>query len=119
MRQPKAMPRSREAQAGPSPRISREKRTVLAMVRLYCRAHHCTADLCRECRELAEYAVNRLDRCPFGALKAACARCVIHCYRPAVRTRIREVMRYAGPRMLYRHPWLAIMHQLDSCFGGR
>jgi hypothetical protein len=26
----------------------------------------------------------------------------------------REVMRYAGPRMLSRHPWLALMHFFDT-----
>jgi hypothetical protein len=29
-----------------------------------------------------------------------------------MRERIREVMRYAGPRMLYRHPVLAGKHYL-------
>ena len=24
------------------------------------------------------------------------------------------IMRYAGPRMLFRHPYLAIAHQLDG-----
>lgn len=27
---------------------------------------------------------------------------------------MREVMRFAGPRMLARHPWLAIMHLIDD-----
>jgi hypothetical protein len=31
-----------------------------------------------------------------------------------MRERAREVMRYAGPRMLRRHPWLALMHLFDT-----
>jgi len=27
---------------------------------------------------------------------------------------VREVMRYAGPRMLLRHPWQALRHILDK-----
>jgi hypothetical protein len=31
-----------------------------------------------------------------------------------MRERVRTVMRYAGPRMLKRHPYLAVMHILDG-----
>jgi hypothetical protein len=31
-----------------------------------------------------------------------------------MRERVREVMRYAGPRMLLHHPWLAICHLVDG-----
>jgi hypothetical protein len=31
-----------------------------------------------------------------------------------MRQRIRAVMRYAGPRMLLRHPGMAIMHLFDG-----
>ncbi|MHC4402752.1 MAG: nitrous oxide-stimulated promoter family protein [Planctomycetota bacterium] len=97
------------------PKISREKRTIRAMVRIYCRAHHGTSgELCSECGELVDYAFCRLDRCPFGAEKSTCAKCPIHCYKPAMRSRVKEVMRYAGPRMLLRHPILAIRHWLDG-----
>jgi hypothetical protein len=96
-------------------RLARERRTIEAMVDLYCRAHHATkGTLCAECQALYDYAVARLDRCPFGVDKTTCARCPIHCYKPAMRSRISEVMRYAGPRMLLRHPILALLHQLDS-----
>jgi hypothetical protein len=96
-------------------RIVREKRTVAAMVDIYCHAHHGTADtLCSECSLLLEYARCRLDRCPFGAAKTPCAKCPTHCFQPLMRTRIKAVMRYAGPRMLLRHPILAMLHQWDS-----
>lgn len=85
-----------------------------AMVRMYCAHHHGTADLCPECRELADYAGRRLDLCPYGGEKPACTNCPIHCYRPEPRERMREVMRFAGPRMLTRHPYLAVMHLIDA-----
>ena len=96
-------------------RISREKRTVDAMVRIFCEGQHGTGDgLCSECRELLHYAVERLKRCPFEERKPTCADCPIHCYRPAMRDKIRAVMRYSGPRMLFRHPVLAIHHLVDG-----
>lgn len=85
-----------------------------AMVEMYCAHHHGTADLCPDCRELADYADRRLDLCPYGGDKPACTNCPIHCYRPEPRERMREVMRFAGPRMLVRHPYLAVMHLIDA-----
>jgi len=97
------------------PRIAREKRTIAAMVGIYCRAHHgASGELCGECRELLEYAYGRLDRCPFGADKPTCANCPVHCYKPSMRSKARAVMRFAGPRMLLRHPVLALRHWLDG-----
>jgi hypothetical protein len=95
------------------PGIAREKRTVAAMLRIYCEAHgHAPGDggLCVTCGALFEYADTRLDRCPYGDGKPTCKACPIHCYQPARREEMRQVMREAGPRMLWRHPWLAIVH---------
>ena len=97
-------------------RLQRERRTIGAMIAIYCRGHHpaATERPCAECGELLAYAMARLDRCVFGGRKPACAKCPIHCYKPAMRQRVRAVMRYAGPRMLLRHPWLALCHQIDA-----
>ncbi len=98
-------------------RLRRELRTIEAMIRIYCRkAHPHRGGLCSDCQELLEYAVCRLDRCPFGSNKPTCARCPIHCYRPAMRERIRRVMRFAGPWMLVYHPYLCVRHYLDEWF---
>ena len=98
-----------------SARIAREKHTIRARVGIYCRAHHGVSHGdCRQCSELLAYALRRLDRCPFGGAKPPCADCPIHCYKPAMRDRVREVMRFAGPRMIWRHPILAIMHLIDG-----
>jgi predicted amidophosphoribosyltransferase len=97
------------------PRLARELHTIEAMIALYCREQHGTRNgLCDECRELLAYARARLARCPYQQGKTTCARCPVHCYKPSVRARIRVVMRYAGPRMLYRHPWLAVRHLFDG-----
>ncbi len=96
-------------------RIKRERKTVEAMIRLYCRDHHGGEDeLCPECGELLNYALARLDRCPFQENKPTCAKCPVHCYKPDRREKVRAVMRYAGPRMLRRHPVLAVLHLIDG-----
>ena len=99
---------------GPGRSGRRQRRTLEAMIRIYCRGNHGRRpDLCDECRRLGEYALTRLDRCPYGRNKPACSWCPTHCYQPDMRERIREVMRYSGPRMLTRHPILALLHMLD------
>lgn len=95
-------------------RLRRERRTVDAMIAITCRDLHGGGRhaLCPECAELADYARFRLERCPFGADKPTCANCKVHCYRPEMRERIQRVMRHAGPRMVLRHPVLALLHLL-------
>ena len=94
------------------PRIALEKRTIRAMIGIYCRGRHSPDEgICDDCRELLEYAFARLDRCPFGGEKSTCAKCSIHCYRSEMRAKVKEVMRFAGPRMVYRHPLLALRHR--------
>jgi len=81
------------------------------MIGIYCRDKHDTQEsLCPSCSELLDYACGRLDRCPFGTNKGTCANCAIHCYKPAMREKAKQVMRYAGSRMLWKHPLLAISH---------
>ena len=85
------------------------------MVALYCRAHHeAGAEPCDTCRALIVYAHKRLEACPFQQDKPTCGHCRVHCYKPEARGAIQEIMRYAGPRMLWRHPLLALRHLLDS-----
>ena len=96
-------------------RLERERRTVEAMIGIYCRGNHGTrGGPCQACADLRDYAFDRLDRCRFGDSKPTCADCTSHCYGPEKRMRIREVMRYSGPRMLLRHPYLAIAHLRDG-----
>lgn len=46
--------------------------------------------------------------------KTFCSNCKVHCYRPEMREKIRVVMRYSGPRMLFCHPILALRHVAES-----
>lgn len=95
-------------------RRRREQRMLEAMLRSYCRHHHHSQPLCAECGALARYAQRRLERCMFGDEKPTCANCLVHCYKAQMREKVRVMMRWAGPRMLWRHPVLAILHQLDG-----
>jgi hypothetical protein len=96
-------------------RLGRELRTIAAMIGCYCDHHHDTGTaLCPECQGLLDYAGLRLERCRFGAEKPVCAKCPVHCYQRARREQVRTVMRYAGPRMLWRHPVLSLRHWLDG-----
>lgn len=96
-------------------RIEREKKTIEKMIGLYCRAHHQPAhSLCDECQSLLDYALLRLEKCPFQPDKPTCASCPVHCYNPQMRTKVKEIMRYSGPHMLLHHPALAVMHLFDG-----
>ncbi len=97
----------------------REQYVVEEMIRLYCRRNHPKehrqkGELCPECRELADYAKARSQKCPFMETKTFCANCKVHCYQPQMRERIRKVMRFSGPRMLLHHPVLAVWHLICS-----
>jgi len=93
----------------------REKKTVALMIRIYCKNKHGTRQgLCEECSALLEYAGMRSDKCPFMETKTFCSNCRVHCYKPLMREKIREVMRFAGPRMIFSHPIMAIRHVVES-----
>lgn len=95
--------------------MTREGKTIEAMIRMYCRdQHHVPHGLCPDCDALLAYARDRLGQCPYQEGKTTCAQCPIHCYKPAMREKVRVVMRYAGPRMMYRHPILTLYHLIDG-----
>ena len=114
----------------PSRRVRREQHTLIVMIHMYCTTHHpgvpgtgrleplsgakAGTALCQECDSLLAYALTRIEDCRFGDDKPACTQCPVHCFRPDMRQRIRAVMRYAGPRMTLRHPYLAVRHLLDA-----
>lgn len=97
-------------------RLAREQATLAKMVGIFCKAHHAGAGppLCEPCREFLKYAELRLEKCPYGDDKPTCANCPVHCYKTRQRALAKEIMQYAGPRMLFRHPRLAIAHLLDG-----
>lgn len=93
----------------------KEKELVSQMISLYCKKKHGGRHgLCRDCAELDDYARARSDRCPFMETKTFCSNCKVHCYQPAMRGKIRDVMRFSGPRMIFRHPVTAICHVIET-----
>lgn len=93
----------------------KEKQVVTLMIRLYCRKKHgMKAGLCPECKALADYSCTRSDRCPFMENKTFCSNCKVHCYKPEMREKIRQVMRFSGPRMAFYHPVMAMQHVISS-----
>lgn len=85
------------------------------MIGIYCnRFHHPDGSLCEGCQELEAYALKQTAGCRFGDEKPVCSACPVHCYKRDMRARIREVMRFAGPRMIWRYPRLALMHLIDK-----
>lgn len=92
-------------------RISKEKEIVQLMIKLYCdKKHECEEELCSECNELLEYAHKRLSYCKFGDDKSSCSRCPIHCYKKDMKEKIKEVMRFSGPRLIIYRPYEFIRH---------
>lgn len=105
-------------------RRAREQLVISQMIALYCRENHGDVvrtrrsfsgePVCDACAELDMFAQARTKRCPHMATKTSCNKCATHCYPPAKRELIREVMRYAGPRMLLHHPVAAIRHLIGK-----
>jgi len=92
-------------------KIEAEKQTINLMIKIYCSKHHGRKEeLCDECRELRDYAFKRLDYCKFGENKGTCKNCKIHCYKPDMKIKIREVMKFSGPRLIIYSPKKAIEH---------
>ena len=96
-------------------RMIREFQTLEAMVRVYCRDRHGRrGEVCEDCQGLLDYAHVRLQRCRFGEEKPTCAKCPVHCYQPSRREQVKTVMRYAGPRMVWKHPLMSLRHWADG-----
>jgi hypothetical protein len=96
-------------------RIRLEQKTIDKMIHIYCKAiHNTNGELCVECRKLNEYAFQRLLACPFKEDKPVCSECTNHCYKPEMREKVKVIMRYSGPKMIFKHPYLAIMHLINE-----
>jgi hypothetical protein len=94
-------------------RQENEIKTVRMMIEMFCRHHH-HERLCKDCGALLEYAEKKVQICPHGVDKPVCSHCEVHCYKPDMRSRIREVMRFGGPRMIYKHPILTLKHMMNK-----
>ena len=58
-------------------------------------------ELCDECKRLLRHAVVMRALCPLDP-KPKCRNCPQHCYRPLYKDQMEEVMKYAGPRSLFK-----------------
>lgn len=102
----------------------REMKTISQMVAMYCAGNHdaatrtetahCGEAVCPSCAELDAYAVERTRRCRNMEVKTSCEECGNHCYQPAKREQICTAMRYAGPRMITKHPIAAVRHLMGK-----
>ncbi len=94
-------------------KIEKERKIVKLMIELYYdkKLKHQFED---EKNDLIKYVNFRLDKCPFQDKKTFCSKCKIHCYQDAYKEKIKKVMRYSGPRMLFYHPVLLFKHLFTS-----
>ena len=67
-----------------------------------------------ERKPLKAYVAKKLANCPHGDAKPFCSSCKIHCYDDENRKRIKKVMKYAGPRMIFYAPVVALRHLLEN-----
>lgn len=92
-----------------------ELQAVTRMIEIYCRGKHGhTGSLCKDCQELMNYAHSRIQNCPFMETKTFCSNCKVHCYSPDMRIKIKEVMKFSGPRIMLYYPIMCIKHVLTS-----
>lgn len=93
-------------------KVKKEKAVVDVMISIYCKSNHKSKSLCKDCQNLQLYVHTKIDRCPFKPEKTYCSTCHIHCYSKIMQEKIKQVMRYSGPRMIFYHPIILIDHWL-------
>ena len=99
-------------------RTERDRKTLEAIGRIYCSAHHDTSPkdetgLCTSCRQVIDQTLQRATACPFDH-EGNCQDCSIHCQRGEAQQRIKEIMRYAAPRMTFLHPLMTAEYLLKK-----
>ncbi len=93
-----------------------EKHLISKMIHLYCCNKHAQKhkSLCDECRNLLNYAYDRIDNCPVIKTKSFCSSCAHNCYNNERRIQIKRVMRFSGKRMLFHNPIVTIKHLIKT-----
>jgi hypothetical protein len=114
------MPKPKPATSDPI-EIQKDTDKLVRFLSMYCNAHHVHRlratfifdhpktsakvikgpQLCDECVKLLRHAIVMRVKCPLDP-KPKCRNCPEHCYRPAYREQMEMVMKYAGPRSLFR-----------------
>ena len=102
-------------------------RLIGKFVEVYCAGKHKADDrprfslpselgerrLCEACSAFMTYAIARRINCPLEADKPSCKRCRIHCYGTQRRRQVREIMSYAGRKLLLRGRLDYLWHYLS------
>ncbi len=95
-------------------RQKKDIRLLAKFVEVYCTGNHRTAEhaplvlpeglgkrsLCPECTSFLEYGISKRLKCPLEAEKPTCKNCRIHCYDKQRREKVREIMAYAGRKLM-------------------
>lgn len=85
-------------------RREKERRLLSCMVAYYCRKNHGNrVRLCPECADVDRFIRQRCH-CPRQEATRLCRSCPAQCGRPELKEKLRRMVRYACPRMLFRHP---------------
>ena len=89
-------------------RIKKDSEVLQAFIKNYCRQKHLkkgakpgASGLCPACHDLLAYALKRTEKCGLDP-KPRCKKCPVHCYKPEMRERIKEVMKFSGIYYLKR-----------------
>ena len=95
--------------------MQKDCRVIAAFTEIWCSGHrheqrravslpgrHKPFQLCQACADLVAYAVTKRIKCPLEPEKPDCKQCAIHCYAPAQRARVRQIMAWSGRRMILR-----------------
>jgi len=81
-------------------RIKKDAKILKKFVSVYCNKNHADREknesgYCDECFEVLNYALKRDEKCPLDP-KPKCKDCKIHCYKPEMRQKIKEIMKFSG-----------------------
>lgn len=99
--------------------LKRDLKILARFIEVYCQGKHANAVripvalkhfdletvskrpllLCPECHKLLAHAFTKRIHCPLEP-KPQCKHCENHCYHPAYREKIKEVMAYSGRKLV-------------------
>lgn len=96
-----------------------DRDTLLGLFKIYCAHEHADKaegiendSLCPSCRVSLDYSLERTLTCKLKGSGQLCSSCPVHCFEPDQRENIRKIMRFSGPRLIWKSPLLAIRYVL-------
>jgi len=95
-------------------RIKKDSKILRKFVYVYCKNNHLdraknSDGYCDECYEVLNYALKRDEKCPLDP-KPKCKDCKIHCYKPEMRQKIKEIMKFSGIYFIKRGRFDWVFH---------